>query len=366
MHVSLACLQPQLPSSRRTLVLPSLPLLPCRNDNSLSGTIPASWLPPRITSLDASSNRLSLPPNSHLPLPASLVRLSLFSNPLNGSIPPGLAHLTRLQALDLHNCSLRGMLPFGPWPPSLTSLSLEANNLSGALPPDPLPPSLTSLALDSNNLTGTLPSKPLPPSLTRLSLASNLFRGSVPWAAWDMPASLQALYLGSNLLTGPLPATLPASFEAFSLGNNLFSGSMPPGLLTRLPTNLSLFDVSSNRLTGPLPERLSLPHPHPYHPPVDLNLSNNSLSGTLPWAWDCDAAWAEALARSTTFNLSSNQLSGTLPTNLPLLRCGTVDLSLNHLTGGLECAASPLCNQCINWQSGWIAVPYWHRNCLPS
>lgn len=266
-----------------------------REHNSLSGTIPDSWLPPNITTFLARLNRLSLPADGRLQLPSSLISLDLSGNPLNGSIPSSLTNLTSLAYLHLGSCGLRGKLPAAPLPRPLTTLWLEGNN----------------------------------------------FTGSVPWAAWDLPDSLESLILAGNRLTGPLPPTLPASLEDVDLHDNAFSGSLLQ-LMGSLPTNLTYtLDLNSNHLTGPLPQVLTLPPGKPdaeggalAESGVLIDLSNNSLSGPLPAIPNCGR---DGNGRHpASLNFSSNQLSGSLPSDSSLLACNWVDLSLNRLAGGQE------------------------------
>lgn len=247
-----------------------LPMTPgCRSDNSLSGTIPASWLPPNLTILYASHNRLMLPPDGHLPLPPLLAALVLSGNPLNGPVPASLHNHTSLRLVDLDGCGLVGTLPAAPLPRSLTHLNLDANNLSG----------------------------------------------TIPFAAWDLPESLIELFLSGNRLTGPLPHTLPASLWNLYLSFNALTGSLPGELLSNLPTNLTKCMLSNNRLTGQLPQAIAVP---PGRPDVGLyiDLSNNSFWGPLPTAWEfgpqhgTNTSWFGPVSMDLTFNRLTGGLGG--------------------------------------------------------
>ena len=115
-------------------------------------------------------------------MPTSLIRLTLHSNQLSGTIPD-LSSLSSLQYLYLHDNQLTGTIPT-----SLTHLYLHTNQLTGTIPA--LPASLRWLQLQDNQLTGTLT------NLTDLN----------PWA----------LYLHNNQLSGPIPE-FPNSNEHFRL-----------------------------------------------------------------------------------------------------------------------------------------------------
>ena len=150
--------------------------------------------------------------------PARVVTLGLSNKSLTGTIPPQLAQLTALSALDLSThgsvCDNDGCRPVearlwnrltGPIPPelgdlsNLTVLDLSGNRLSGEIPSELGRLSrLSRMSLDHNQLTGTIP-----PELGNLS-------------------NLTELWVSQNRLTGPIPhnfANLTALTKLFFQNN---------------------------------------------------------------------------------------------------------------------------------------------------
>ena len=183
--------------------------------NSLTGTIPAGWLPDSLSSLNLTGNQLTardgLPP-----LPSHLSDLSLAGNPLGARLPALLAALPRrLVQLDLTNASLAGTLPAAAQPllpPGLVLLGLGSNRLRGPIPAsflETLQPGLGQVCLDSNVLTGPLPaSRPDQWVRTALRLQGNRLGGTLP-ARSGLLQSFQWVGLFDNRLTGDSPAARP-------------------------------------------------------------------------------------------------------------------------------------------------------------
>lgn len=161
--------------------------------------------------------------------------MALNYNNLQGSLPPQLGQLSKLQSLVLYFNDLNGGIP-----PELGRLS-----------------DLESLVLNDNDLNG-----PIPPELGQLSslkdldLESNNLSGSIP-AELGHLTSLESLNLNSNELRGPIPAELGnlAKLRGLFLAGNHLTGSVPPEV-GNLP-NLWMFNVRENQLIGPLPGRLA-------------------------------------------------------------------------------------------------------------
>jgi hypothetical protein len=87
----------------------------------------------------------------------------------------------------------------------------------------------------------------------------------------------------------------------------------------------------SMNLTGTLPDELGRCIPRL----IELDLFNNSLSGTIPSSWfDLETEWYETLY---WLDLSQNQLSGTIPSTVwTLQNLHFIFLNQNQLTGPLE------------------------------
>jgi hypothetical protein len=99
------------------------------------------------------------------------------------------------------------------------------------------------------------------------------------------------------------------------------------------PPNDKVFRLyfQSMNLTGTLPSELGRGIPRL----IELDLFNNSLSGTIPPAWfDLETEWYETLY---WLDLSLNQLSGTIPATVwTLQNLHFIFLNQNRLTGRLE------------------------------
>jgi hypothetical protein len=232
-----------------------------------------------------------------------IISISLSKNQLNGTIPPELGNLSKLQYLGLSKNQLSGTIP-----PELGNLSqlqylwLSENQLSGSIPPALGNLSqLQYLWLWSNQL-----SDPIPSELGNLShledlvLSDNNLSGPIPSELGNL-SNLYWLYLDCNQLSGPIPSELGnlSNLEDLWLFDNQLSGSIPSELGNL--SNLQVFDLSDNQLSGLIPIELG-------------KLSN------LQW-----------------FYLYENQLSGSIPSELgKLSNLEDLGLSENQLCDNLE------------------------------
>ncbi|XP_060670480.1 receptor-like protein EIX1 [Ziziphus jujuba] len=360
------------------------------SDCSLSGPIPPLTFV-NLTSLvvlDLMSNEL----NSKIP---DWLFLYLGHNDLTASCHQLLGgRWEKIQELDLESISLHGKLPASTGNMTfLTFLNLFSNNVKGGIPS--FIGKLFNLVyfdIGKNNLTGTLPEflegienclsrRPLP-SLQVLHLPNNHLVGKSPECLTQL-ANLVELDLSSgNSLCGPIPASfgiLQQNVTYLNLNEDELNGTLPESLGQL--SKLSFLDVSSNRLTGIVTEthflnleklrvldlssnsftlavnsnwvppfqvetlHMDSCHMGPSFPAwlksqkrlTDLNLSNTSISGSIPhWFW-------EHFLNLSTLNVSNNHLEGHLRSHLnyaPTLDIGTVasfDLSSNNFSG-----ASPI------------------------
>ena len=309
-----------------------------------------------------------------------VIALELVENELRGTIPPDLAHLTRLEQLILSRNRLSGTIPAwlgeldelaklvlalsgnrlsGTIPAwlgeldELVVLALSGNRLSGAIPAElGNLVKLEMLALAENRLTGTIP--PALDRLTRLGwlyLADNELDGCVPEVWTDVEENdrdaaalpictdrdaLVALYAATDgdnwvnnenwLSNAPLDRWHGVSTDGdervtdLELFENELRGTIPPelGRLANL-TRLILFD---NELRGEIPPALgNLANLE------RLYLSNNNLRGEIPVEL-ADLRQLEHLI------LWGNSLSGTVPPELGrLANLVHLSLSTNKLSG---------------------------------
>ncbi len=208
-----------------------------------------------------------------------VVRLTIYDNNLEGSIPPETCRLERLHTLHLSFNKIGGRLPdaLGDCR-AMKNLWLKGNKLSGRLPDSvAVLPELEYLDLHANALSGPLPER------------------------WDTP-KLQTFRGEDNLISGALPDQLlmQPALEQLFLHNNRLTGALPPGLGAKLSA-LLLFN---NALTGPIPDALG-----GLEALIDLRLNRNQLSGAIP----ASLAAAPALQ---VLRLDDNRLSGPLPAGL--------------------------------------------------
>ncbi|MFC2141188.1 leucine-rich repeat domain-containing protein [Acidobacteriota bacterium] len=159
----------------------------------------------------------------------------LFSNLLNGSIPPELGNLSKLEWLGLNYNDLNGGIP-----PELGNLSklrelwMSDNQLSGSIPPE-----LGNLG-----------------NLEYLDLYSNLLSGSIPPELGNL-SNLVEMYLGDNQLRSSIPPEVGnlSNLLILNLGENQLIDIIPSELGNL--SNLDHLILRSNQLTGNIPTSLS-------------------------------------------------------------------------------------------------------------
>lgn len=280
-----------------------------------------------LVHMDISSCELDGPIPRELGNLKELDTLYLHINLLSGPIPKQLGNLTNLVNLDLSNNALTGEIPS-----ELVNLkrlklfNLFMNRLHGSVPDYVADlPDLETLALWMNNFTGTIPENlGRNGKLQLLDLSSNKLTGTIPP---DLCSSnqLEILILLKNYLFGPIPEGLGtcSSLVRVRLGQNYLNGSIPSGFIY-LP-QLKLMELQSNYLSGTLSENGNSSS----KPALlgQLNLSNNQLSGALPFS----------LANYSSIQillLSGNQFSGPIPSSVgELHQVLKLDLSQNMLSG---------------------------------
>ncbi|KAK3423631.1 hypothetical protein EUGRSUZ_F00522, partial [Eucalyptus grandis] len=238
----------------------------------------------------------------------SAVLLSSFMN-LSSSLTFFSANL---KTLNLSNCTLTGSIPS-----SLVNLS-----------------KLTILDLSCNELTGHIPSFVVKlEQLMYVDLSFNNFTGVLDLGVFSTLKNLQALHLtvelnlmynkyflhmlnlwivdlSNNKFKGPLPIPPPTTQFYFS-ANNKIGGKVSPLICNA--TELRVLDLSNNSLMGTLPEclmsfskNLSV-----------LNLRMNMIHGVIPRKFAEDN-------KLRTIDLSRNRFEGTLPWSL--LHCENLEV----------------------------------------
>lgn len=317
----------------------------------------------------------SLP--SALPSLTSFFRLS--NNLLTGSIPSGLfsgidSSNSAVHFEAAHNL-LAGGLPYFVIAPgnTLTEIFMDftGNHLSGEIPAAWLS-SLTvggrsgdiTVALGENALVGTLPSNLLTIAIPdnameyvlTLNVSHNRITGTIPPTLFSTRATKLYFFASSNMISGTIPDTLFAppptngifmNVIGIDFSHNLLEGPLPDVLFKKANfswTSSVVFalDLSSNRIDNTIPDDfVSFFNPYDLSS-IDLNLSNNSLSGSLPKS----LLWLNHPAHiglvKVSFNLSRNGFTGVIPSDLfnspnvnatfPLFSSLNLDVSHNKLS----------------------------------
>ena len=208
-----------------------------------------------------------------------VIKLSLGSNNLTGTLPASLGNLSQLESLILQRNELSGSIPANLGSlSSLTHLFLNNNQLSGNMPA-----SLGNLSkvayfqLEANQLTGSIPANLGNLSqVLSLGLNDNQLTGEIPAELGNLQ-NLTSLNLNDNQLSGPIPASLGSLSKVLVLylSVNKLSGSIPASLGSL--SQIQYINFSGNRLTGSIPASLGN-----LSQIKSLFLINNFLSGCFP------------------------------------------------------------------------------------
>uniref|UniRef100_J3N929 non-specific serine/threonine protein kinase n=1 Tax=Oryza brachyantha TaxID=4533 RepID=J3N929_ORYBR len=298
--------------------------------------------------------------------PSPLKFLSLQGNNLTGMLPNDLSRLSNIGILDLNNNSISGAIPVGlqnlTW---LDAFFVSSNQLTGQIPE--LPKRLRALDVSMNFLSGNLPSNFSAPNLEVLIMSYNHIAGQVPESVCQLQ-NIKIFDVSDNFLQGEFPLCFRMSNLHFlNLGGNGFSGEFPLCLQSML--SLTFLDLAQNSFHGTLPEWIADLENLRY-----LQLSHNMFYGDIP-------SNITNLDSLQFLHLADNNISGSIPESLVRLKSMTlkrrsrievgwgedligeylpteyfslvmkhqelnygatgisnmvsIDLSLNHLTGGI-------------------------------
>lgn len=281
-----------------------------------------------------------------LTLAKRLQAVILYDNAITKPIPEAIYTMDSLQSLELSYNQIPGELPKTMNMPSMESLSLGSNMLHGPLPTSWNAPKLQLLDLNSNSFTGVLPNSLADVrTLKTLYLSINDLRGEYP-DSWGNLKSLELLWLFQNKgLKGPFPSSWAALTSLQSVSLEQMTGSFPGffgewrsltfvqivrgSLMGSIPSNfcnlrnLKTLWLFQNNITGEIPSCIG------QNPLVDLELSNNFFSGSIPSSIG-DASPLVVIL------LDSNKLSGNLPDSLSrLVSLKSLRVSNNPITGSI-------------------------------
>ncbi|XP_009799274.1 uncharacterized protein LOC107780809 isoform X2 [Nicotiana tabacum] len=298
------------------------------DDNRFSGAIPNSLGDLRqLERLRLFRNNLTFPQLSIFASLAncrSLREIDLSDNPLNGVLSDSIGNLsTSLELFDLRHSEISGQIPLGIGNLSnLTDLYLLDNDLTGSVPSTFCDlHNLQRLYLHQNRLIGPLPECLCNlPVLGMVSLSYNQISGPIPYCIGNV-TSLRNIYLNSNRLTKiPMSLWSLKDLVELDLSNNSLVGSLPPdfGNLNAI----TFLDLSRNHISGSVPSTVGDLQKLLY-----LSVAYNELQGSIP----------ESLGKMLSLesvNLSNNYLSGMIPKSLEALQyVKHFNVSFNRLEG---------------------------------
>ncbi|CAJ2646902.1 unnamed protein product [Trifolium pratense] len=327
--------------------------------NHLTGNIPQEMCSLKIlTNMEVGFNRLHGTFPSCLNNLSSLTIISAPGNEFNGSLPPNMFNtLSNLQYFIMGGNQFSGTIPVSIVNASaLQKLDFDQNNLVGQVPSLGKSNDLRWLNLEYNNL-GDNSTRDLEfletltncSKLRAFSISSNNFGGNLPNFVGNLSTHLSQLYLGGNKISGEIPAELgnliglilltldychfegviPTTFGKFekmqklSMNGNKLSGEIPP-IIGNL-NQLYFLSINDNMLEGNIPSSIGNCKKLQY-----LDLSQNNLRGIIP------IELFSLSSLTNLLNLSKNSLSGSLPKEVgKLLSINMLDVSENHLSGDI-------------------------------
>ncbi|KAL6278176.1 hypothetical protein ACE6H2_021777 [Prunus campanulata] len=280
-----------------------------------------------LSTIDLSHNSLLVLYNGSISSSSSFPQIqdmNLASNKLR-TFPNFLRNHIYLERLDLSENQIQGMVPNWIWGiSSLSQLNLSSNSFSTLEGPLPKYSSVSVLDLHSNQLQGQVPF--FSPSARYLDYSKNRFSSSLPTDIGDFLASTVFLSLSSNNLHGLIPVSIcNASYEVLDMSNNSLSGTVPQ-CLTEMKS-LRVLILRKNNLNGTLSNRFT-----GYCGLRALDLGRNQIKGQLP----------KSLASCTNLeilNLGNNQIMDTFPCflkNISTLR--VLALRSNRFYGDIGCS----------------------------
>ena len=353
------------------------------SQNRLSGTIPSSL--GDLTNLDRLElfgNQLSGAIPSSLGGLTNLEILGFSHNQLSGTIPSSLGGLTNLRWLRLSDNQLSGTIPSSlDGLTALEQLWLDDNQLSGTIPSSLGGlTNLEQLSIQRNQLSGAIPSSLGGlTNLESLELVDNQLSGTIPSSLGGL-TNLKLLRLSRNQLSGPIPSSLGGltKLRLLRLSRNQLSGPIPSSLGGL--TNLEELELFGNQLSDSIPAALCrfADSINPQQGSVILPCASGDAravlmefyeaTGGANWTddtnWNTDAPldqWygvtTDAAGSVVELRLSNNRLSGTIPSSLgSLANLDELHLAGNQLSGSIPAALCRFADS-INPQQGGVILP---------
>ncbi|KAL6142642.1 hypothetical protein ACLB2K_060919 [Fragaria x ananassa] len=279
-----------------------------------------------LSSLDLSHNSLSLSHDatnysrSYFP---QFEYLRLASLKLR-TFPHFLRNQSELLNLDLSDNQIQGTIPNWIWRfRDLQFLNLSCNSLETLEGPTINLTSLVFLDLHSNQLHGKIPIS-LSPNMYYLDYSRNNFSTNIPTAIEDLLPYTRFFFIASNNLQEIIPGSICNShnLEVLDMSNNSLSGTVPHCLTTM--STLSVLKLRRNNLrnVAKLSRNCSL---------QTLDISDNQIQGQLPKSLvNCP--------QLQVLNVGKNQITSPFPCFLKIISTlRVIVLRSNKFYGGIGC-----------------------------
>lgn len=222
--------------------------------NFLSGDLPNNPCShnPGFIYLGFDNNLFSVQIPQNLSHCSKLAYLGLSNNKFDARfIPKKVVNLANLQALELDNSNLKGVIPKGFGNLTyLRNLSLVNNHLTGEIPSEfGKLYNLQYLQIAGNHLHGQIPTGVYNLSMMRIILLKfNSLQGQLPVDVGYRFPNLVGLELAENNFTGVIPDSLSNCSVILQLSINNFVGSIPFSLGHL--KKLEILSLARNHLTG--------------------------------------------------------------------------------------------------------------------
>ena len=242
----------------------------------------------KISHIDLSGNHLVGTLPSEIFSLTLMTTLILDDNPdLSIDLNDGL-NGSQIELLSLSNSHVRSLDAIGD-AANLKYLRMDRSQITGGVPEElAYITGLSGLSLHSNFLSGTLPTLlGLMTQLEELFLSDNNFKGTLP-TELGLLTNLQILELSDNAWTGTLPEQLNAcsSLQLLAIDSRQNDGGLTGTLpsLDQLPFVVEV-SLHGNRFNGSIPFNFLAAAADAKADMVQLDLSNNVLTGAIPISW---------------------------------------------------------------------------------
>uniref|UniRef100_A0A6P6FRC8 receptor-like protein EIX1 n=1 Tax=Ziziphus jujuba TaxID=326968 RepID=A0A6P6FRC8_ZIZJJ len=270
----------------------------------------------------------------------SIITLDLSWNELQGDLPASLGNLSFLQALDISNNQMEGIVSEAHFANTtrLKSLSILDNPLTLKVGQDWVPPfQLELLDMGSCHLGPKFPMwVRSQKTLSFLVLSNTSLADVLPAWIFNFSSELQYLDLSQNQIHGRIPTLMnmgTQEYSAIDLSQNHFEGPLP-----LVSSKVYELDLSDNLLSGSICQFLCSSPSEPMNMAA-LYLANNQLSGKLPNCW---SKWKN----TQVLNLNNNGFDGGIPSSFgSLIFLRSLHLRSNNLSGILSFSSL---QNCIN------------------